>query len=109
MDKSGNKESEKIIKEVKRFKQKRKTGRIIMFGSHVRGNYDEHGDADLILVSKRFRGKHFLKRSLGFYKVYKDLHLNCPVDFLCFTSEGFARMKKGVNIVSEALREGVEV
>ncbi|MBI4182358.1 MAG: nucleotidyltransferase [Candidatus Aenigmarchaeota archaeon] len=66
----------------------------------------EHSDVDLILVSSAFEGKSFFKRSLGLYSYWKSAY---PVDFICLTGREFERMRKGVSIVSEALREGIAV
>lgn len=39
----------------------------------------------------------------------RSLHDPALVEYLCFTPEEFEEMRRGVTIVSEALREGVEV
>jgi hypothetical protein len=41
--------------------------------------------------------------------MYDFCDLNYPVDFLCYTPEEFNKLKKEVSIVSEALKEGVEI
>ena len=66
----------------------------------------EHSDVDLILVSKKFRGKKFHSRFKGLWLKW-DLGL--PVDFLCYTPEEFEELKKEVSVVSEAVRGGIEI
>jgi hypothetical protein len=41
--------------------------------------------------------------------MYDFCDLNYPVDFLCYTPEEFNKLKKEVSIVSEALKEGIEI
>lgn len=87
-----------------------KLQKIILFGSYARGDQHKDSDVDLILVSANFKRKKFVKRSWGFYKYWHlDSDINYPVDFLCYTPEEFKKLSKGVNIVSEAIKEGIEI
>lgn len=103
-------EREDLIRGVERFAKRLskelKVAKVTVFGSRISGTYDEYSDVDLIIVSPEFRGKKFRERALGFYK-YWDL--DYPVDFLCFTPEEYEEKKKGITIVREAIKEGVEV
>jgi predicted nucleotidyltransferase len=60
------KDREKIVREIKEFKQKIKkkfyVDEIIIFGSAVRGEMNKHSDIDLIIVSKKFGTKDIFKR-----------------------------------------------
>ena len=100
----------KIVEGVKQFKEKSKkefgVDKIIMFGSAASGKMNRHSDIDLIIVSKKFSKKSFFKRPLGLRKFWS---LDYPVDFLCYSPEEFEREKKRVSIVSEAIREGIEI
>ncbi|OGI15291.1 hypothetical protein A3K63_05080 [Candidatus Micrarchaeota archaeon RBG_16_49_10] len=80
--------------------------RIVFFGSRATGDYGKHSDVDLILVSKKFRGKSFLKRPLGLHRYWK---MKYPVDFICYTPEEFEKLSKGVTIVQQALKKGIEI
>jgi predicted nucleotidyltransferase len=97
---------EKIKEEIKKFKKKIKADEVIIFGSFARGEFGEDSDIDLLLVSKKFRGKKFHERFKGLWLKW---HLDLPVDFICYTPEEFNKLKKEVSIVSEALREGIRV
>ena len=79
---------------------------LYVFGSLVSGKMGKDSDIDLILVSKVFSRKKFFKRAIGLRKYWK---LDYPVDFLCYTPEEFDKMKKGVTIVSEAVKEGISI
>ncbi|MEW5760133.1 MAG: nucleotidyltransferase domain-containing protein [Candidatus Thermoplasmatota archaeon] len=102
----GEKNKEKIIKKIKEFKNKIKADKIIIFGSYVSGNFTEDSDIDLLLVSKKFRGKDFHERFKGLWLKW---NLKLPVDFLCYTPEEFEKLKKGITIVREAVENGIEV
>lgn len=80
--------------------------RLIFFGSRAKGKVHRWSDVDLIVVSGRFRRMNFFERGA---KMYDYWNIKLPVDFLCFTPEEFEKKAKGVTIVSEALREGIEI
>ena len=77
---------------------------IILFGSRVNGNAKKDSDVDLIIVSPDFEEMNFFERVSKMYDYWK---IDLPVDFLCYTSKEFEKLKKGITIVSEALKKGV--
>lgn len=101
---------ETLMKEIREFKknlnEKIPVQKMILFGSYAHGKPHRDSDIDLLIVSAKFRGRRSFKRSLGFYEYWT---LNCPVDFLCYTPEEFNRLKKRATIVSEAVRNGIEI
>jgi hypothetical protein len=103
-------ERDRIVKELGIFKG-RVAGilgieRMILFGSRAAGRPRKWSDIDLLIVGRKFSGKKFYKRSPILYNYWK---LNYPVDFLCYTPEEFEKERKRISIVSEALREGIEI
>ena len=105
----GNKTN--IIKKLKEFRKKLEKdfdiSKIIFFGSRATAKKpDKDSDIDLIIVSKDFDGKKFRYRAIGFYN-YWDLDL--PVDFICYTPKEFDKLRKQITIVSQALKEGIEI
>jgi predicted nucleotidyltransferase len=80
--------------------------KMIFFGSMATGEAHKDSDIDLIIVSQSFRRVSFWKRAIALYD-YWDL--DYPVDFLCFTPEEFEKKIRGVTIVSEAVKEGIEI
>jgi hypothetical protein len=102
-------EKENLIKGIKEFKaalsREKKIEKIILFGSRARNTHKKESDVDLIIVSPSFRNVKYC-RAAGLHKYWK---LNYPVDFICYTPEEFERLKKTISIVSEAVREGVEI
>ena len=63
-------------------------------------------DFDLIIVSPKFKKLDFFQRRAKIYDYWK---FNYPVDFLCYTPEEFKKLSKKVSIVSEAIKEGIEI
>lgn len=95
-----------IVGKLRDFLKKHTIEKAILFGSFARGEAREDSDIDLILVSKEFEGKSALKRPVRFYI---DWNLGYPVDFLCYTPKEFNNLSKQASIVSQALKEGIEV
>lgn len=102
----GKKVDKEIIDIIKKFKEKAKVDKVILFGSYAKGNFTEHSDVDLILVAKRFEKKSFHSRFKGLWSKW---HSDLPVDFIPFSPKEFKKLSKKVSIVSEALREGIEI
>ncbi len=101
-----DKERVEIIKKLRDFLKKHAIEKAILFGSYARGEAKEDSDIDLILVSKEFEGKSPLKRPVPFYI---EWDLGYPVDFLCYTPKEFNNLRRQVSIVSQALKEGIEI
>lgn len=98
--------NKKMIESIRQFKKKIKADKVILFGSYATGKATEHSDIDLILVSKKFKGRDFFSRCKGLWLKWP---LDLPVDFVPYTPKEFAKLSKDVSIVSEALREGIEI
>ncbi len=99
-----------IMNELKKFKQALQkeisVSKLILFGSVADGTATNDSDVDLIIVSPAFSKLNFFKRGALMYDYWKPL---LAVDFLCFTPEEFEQRKKGVTIVSHALKHGVVI
>jgi len=96
----------KLLKESKKTLIKDKdVEKVILFGSQATGKAGKRSDVDLIVVSRKFKNMR-RGRSVGLHK-YFDIGI--PVDFLCYTPEEFRSKAKGITIVKQALKEGVEI
>ena len=99
------KESVKEInKFVKRLSKDFSIKKVIFFGSRAFGKPKENSDIDLIIVSEDFKGMNFFERVS---KMYDSWTIDMPVDFLCYTTNEFNKLKKLVSIVSYALKKGI--
>jgi hypothetical protein len=106
----GEESPARLIEELKKFKERVQKAagvdEIIVFGSAASGSVRENGDVDLIIVSKKYEGKHFVDRAV---ELYNHWHLPYPVDFICLSPSEFERMKRRVSLVSEALKHGIRL
>lgn len=110
----GKGEVEEIKESVRRFKESaaRKffVEKAIIFGSAARGEMKKDSDVDVIVVSKKYGRKHAFKITPKLYGEWHEKQkINYPVDIILFSTKEFNKLKKEVSIVSEALREGIEV
>lgn len=101
-----DKRKTRLIQQLKEFKQRNKISKLYLFGSMASGKTHIWSDVDLLVVSKRFRGKGLLDRAPS---LYMDWNLDYPVDFLCYAPEEFERLKKQITIVKEAVENGIEI
>lgn len=97
----------KILREFKKKLSKRiPLKKIILFGSRATGKTHEWSDFDIIIVSDEFKGIISYKRCPN---LYNDWDYDYPVDFLCYTSKEFNKLKKRPTIVKNAVEEGIEI
>jgi len=83
-----------------------KVHRLIFYGSRAKGTATQWSDYDFIVVSPDFKKFHPLERISTMQDFWE---FNEGVEALGYTPEEFEEMKKGINIVSEAVREGVKI
>ncbi len=97
----------KIKDFMKKVRRRYKVDKAIFFGSRVRGDYFKNSDYDLILVSPDFEGIFFTKRIAEMYQFWSFFPLE--IEPLCYTPKEFAKKKKEIGIVREAVNEGIEI
>jgi len=81
--------------------------RIIMFGSHAKGNAGPDSDLDIMVVdSKQFeKGRSRVNVTGDLYRAL--LHFRFPLDLLLFTIEEVQKWSNSKNhVIGRALREG---
>jgi len=103
MDREAIKKLESFLKKVKK---KFNPKLVILFGSRARDDYLEDSDYDLLIVSEEFKGKNILKRMEELYELLDE---PIEVDLIPLTPEEFKKRKKGINIVSQAVKEGIKI
>jgi len=103
----GRKKSLNIVKEFKnRASKKIPIEKVILFGSRANGKPHKWSDFDLIIVSDKFKGTISYKRVPQLYEYWTE---DYPVDFLCYTTEEFNKLKNKISIVKEAIKKGIIV
>ena len=101
----GNKVDDLVMGFVKRVKRKLPDAKVILFGSRARENALKTSDYDFIVVSESFKNVPFFERPLMLYELWDG----GAIDLLCYTPDEFEKKKRRIGIVSEAVREGVEI
>ncbi len=101
---------ETLIKELKAFKASLSKDvpvqKMILFGSQAKGKVHKWSDIDLLIVSQKFKKIKPYQRARGFHDHW---NLDKPVDFLCYTPKEFTHLKKGITLVREIVKNGIEV
>ncbi|MCL5076337.1 MAG: nucleotidyltransferase domain-containing protein [Chloroflexi bacterium] len=80
--------------------------KVILYGSHARGDYFEESDIDLIVISSDFELINPLERL-----EFLALRWRMPkaAEILGYTPAEFQTLLQGFSIVSEAIKEGQTV
>lgn len=80
--------------------------KILLFGSRARGDHLVESDVDILIVSKKFEGINWLKRISDV-----SLHWDGMVTLepLCYTPAEFEEKKRMIGIVSQAVKEGIDL
>ncbi|MEW6201888.1 MAG: nucleotidyltransferase domain-containing protein [bacterium] len=79
--------------------------KIVLFGSHSRGNYKEDSDIDVAIISKDFSGKGIFERA----KMLGDIEWRLmdryliPLDIITMSPTDF---KRGRSLVSQFAQSG---
>jgi hypothetical protein len=63
-------------------------------------------DFDFIIVSPDFEGVHSIKRMASIYEYWDEPY---DIEPLYYTVEEFEEKKKEIGIISEAVKEGIEI
>lgn len=100
----------KAIKIIRLFLKKLKKDfnidRVIFFGSRTKGDYLQHSDIDLVIVSKDFDRIDFTKRMSMMYDYW---NFDYDVDFICYTPEEFQRLSQMITLAREAAEHGINI
>ncbi|MGI0141551.1 MAG: nucleotidyltransferase family protein [Candidatus Micrarchaeales archaeon] len=100
----------KIIELLKGFKNvvhgKYGVIKLVLFGSTVTGKTTKDSDIDLIVVVRKY-DKHLFEKLMEEWHEEQGIHY--PVDFLQYSEGRFNEMSRGINIVSQALKEGIVI
>jgi predicted nucleotidyltransferase len=80
--------------------------KLVLFGSRARGDNLVGSDYDFIVVSRAFEGVPFIKRMFMVAEMWNHKE---SLEAFCYTPEELAKKSMEIGIVSEALREGIEI
>ena len=100
--------SKKLIRDIRTFTTTLDIpiSKLYLFGSRAYGKPNKHSDVDLLVVSPQFTSKRRLARSPP---LYLQWNLDHAVDFVCLSPEEFARKKKEIGVVQQAVKKGIKI
>jgi len=81
--------------------------KAILFGSRAKGKSKVDSDYDFILISPCFRKWEWEERAARVYHAKRGIP--AAMDIICLTPEEFAKKKKEIGIIQEAVREGIVI
>lgn len=79
---------------------------VIIFGSRIKGTADDESDIDIIIISEYFKDTPFIKRMSS---VLRKSSFEKHVDYICYTSAEYERLKDRSSLLMEALENGLRV
>lgn len=74
--------------------------KVLLFGSLVKGTFNENSDLDIIVISDSFNEIPFINRMSLLLKKFK---FPKHIDYLCYTPEEFERIKEKSSLLIDAL------
>ena len=83
--------------------------RVLLFGSHARGQTARDSGYDLIVVSPRFAAVEPLRRAIGLRQLWYDMGGEGPMDLICLPPEEFADAQRHITLVAAVLPEAIEL
>lgn len=103
MDRKRAKTLEELVKMIK---EEHSPELVLLFGSRARGDHLLTSDYNLIVVSEKFKGVHFLTRMFYIQDLWDG---ELRLDAFCYTPEEYERKKQQMGTVQNASIEGVEL
>ncbi|NLO05743.1 MAG: nucleotidyltransferase domain-containing protein [candidate division WS1 bacterium] len=98
---------ERLVEEIRDYLRRVDVEEAILYGSYARGEERRHSDADLMLISSRFKGVRFLDRLPPLYLEWRLVRP--PIELLAYTPEEFEEARKQIGIERIADREGIRI
>ena len=92
-------QTHQIDRFVVKVKKELNPDKIILFGSRANGTHWKRSDYDFIIVSKKFKGMHWLDRISQAVQLWDDMS---DVDILPYTPEEFIDKTKHSSVVRSA-------
>ena len=91
---------------VRRLRHRYRIEHVVLFGSRARGDALRDSDTDVLIVSPDFQELDFTARVAAVLDLWKG---RTDLEPLCLTPDEFARKRRAIGIVRDAVREGVDL
>lgn len=99
---------DRLKKIAKRLKKRYGAERVILFGSHARGEAKEDSDADILVIAPT--DERFFERMATVLELTRDLYNGLAFSPIVLKPEEVEeRLKKGDQFVQEILETGIEL
>lgn len=83
--------------------------RVLLFGSHARGDAHAQSDYDLIIVSPAFATVEPPRRAIGLRQLWYDVGGDAPLDLICVTPQEFADAQHRISLIAAVLPDAVDL
>lgn len=83
--------------------------KVLLFGSHARGEARQDSDYDVIIVSDYFRAIETPRRAMGLRRVWRDVGGHGPMDLFCLTSAEFGVARQRITLIDSVLPEAIDL
>lgn len=82
--------------------------RLVLFGSHARGDAAEESDVDVVVISDDFRGKNIFQRARMIRDPERDTikRFRVPLDVPMMTPDEF---ESGHSLIAQAAKTGISL
>jgi len=77
--------------------------RIVLFGSHARGDNKENSDIDILIIAKNLANERKVTRLL--YKALLDEDITIPIDFLAIDYEKYNMAKNKIGYIYKSIEQ----
>lgn len=98
-----------LIRFAERLHQRIGAQRVLLFGSHARGQAQADSDYDLIIVSPTFAAIELPRRGMGLRQLWYEAGGDGPMDLICLTPDEFAQAQGRITLVAAVLPEALEL
>ena len=92
---------------IRAVRKKFSPARVVLFGSRAKGTAHAQSDFDILIVSPRFKGIEFSRRSVLAYRLKRDIP--AAMDIICLTPEEFKERSQRLTVIREISSEGIDI